>query len=343
MQKISRRSFVPMLGTALIGASCLSFENDILNSVSEGVLLPRRLKRGDKIGICAPAGPIRNIGEVEDFIQVLKNLGFRVKVGKNVAGQFGFFSAEDRDRADEFMELIEDETVQGIFSIRGGWGCARMVEYLDFDVIKKNPKVIMGFSDMTTLLNVISSKTGLVTYHGPSGNSTWNDYSINYIKRLLIKAETVVYRNTAWDDADITTLSPGKASGELYGGNLSVISSLIGSDYLPDWKGKVLFLEDVNEEPYRIDRMLTQLKLAGVFTEVNGIILGGFRKCNAEEPERSFTLKQVFEQHFSTLKIPVYFGAQIGHIRNKYTVPVGLKVHMDADEGTLHLEHPAVY
>jgi muramoyltetrapeptide carboxypeptidase len=332
-----------MLGTALIGASCLSFENDLLENVTSGVILPKRLKRGDKIGICAPAGPIRDISEVNDFVQVLKDLGFKVKIGKNVTGQFGFFSADDKARAEEFMELVEDETLQGIFSIRGGWGCARMIEFLDFDVIQKNQKVIMGFSDMTTLLNAISSKTGLITYHGPSGNSTWNDYSVDYIKRLLLKAEPVIYRNTSPLDAGITTLSPGKASGALYGGNLSVISSLVGSDYLPDWKGKILFLEDVNEEPYRIDRMLTQLALAGVFSMVNGIILGGFRKCYAEEPDRSFTIEEVFEQHFTQLKIPVYSGAQIGHIRNKYTVPVGLTVHMNADEGTFHLEHPAVF
>lgn len=342
MQKISRRSFVPMLGTALIGASCLSFENDVLNSIDSETLLPNRLKRGDIIGICAPAGPIRNISEVENFSKVLNNLGFQVKLGKNVDGQFGFFSAKDSDRAEEFMELIEDKTVKGIFSIRGGWGCARMIEYLNFDKIKKNPKVIMGFSDMTTLLNVISSKTGLVTYHGPSGNSTWNDYSVDYIKRLLFDAERIVYQNKD-TDTEIKTISPGNAFGTLYGGNLSVISSLVGSPYLPDWKDKILFLEDVNEEPYRIDRMLTQLKLSGMFAEVKGIILGGFRKCIAEEPERSFTLEQVFEQHFSNLKIPVYFGAQIGHIRDKYTVPVGLKVHMDADKGTIQLNHPAVY
>ncbi len=342
MQKISRRSFVPLLGTALIGASCLSFEDPITNNAPEGVILPNRLKKGDKIGIFAPAGPIRNTSEIDDFINVLKNLGFRVKVGKNVADQFGYFSADDRSRAKEFMELIEDPTVQGLFAIRGGWGCARMAEYLDLDSIKRSPKVIMGFSDVTTLLNSISSKTGLITYHGPSGNSTWNDYSVDYLKRLLIDAEVVQYKNTSPDDANIVTLSPGEAEGILYGGNLSVISSLVGSDYLPDWNGSLLFLEDVNEEPYRVDRMLTQLSLAGIFNEVNGIILGGFRKCEPEEPDRSFSLLEVFEQHFSGLKIPVYFGAQIGHIRNKYTVPVGLPAKMNADYGTFTISHPAV-
>lgn len=307
------------------------------------MILPKRLVRGDKIGICAPAGPIHSIEEVHEFIDILKNLGFNVKVGKNVVGHYGYFSATDQERAQEFMELVEDDDVQAIFSIRGGWGCARMLKYLDFDVIKNNPKVIMGFSDLTTLLNAISHKTGLVTFHGPSGNSTWNDYSISYIKRLLMDAQAVSYKNKAVIDATIITLASGKGSGTLFGGNLSVLASLIGSEYLPDWKGKILFLEDVNEEPYRIDRMLTQLELAGVFSNVSGIILGGFRECVPEVPERSFTLEEVFHQHFSNLKIPVYYGAQIGHIGNKYTVPVGMNVHIDADKGTIVLDHPAVH
>ena len=343
MNKLSRRSFVPLLGTALLGASCLSFENNFSGKTAEGMILPKRLVRGDKIGICAPAGPINSIEEVHVFIDVLKNMGFKVKVGKNVVERYGYFSANDEERAKEFMDLITDEDVQGIFSIRGGWGCARMLKYLDFDVIKNNPKVIMGFSDLTTLLNAISHKTGLVTFHGPSGNSSWNDYSIDYIKRLLMDAQAVSYKNKAVIDASIITLTPGKGSGTLFGGNLSVVASLIGTEYLPDWKGKILFLEDVNEEPYRIDRMLTQLDLAGVFSSVNGIVLGGFRKCLPEEPERSFSLEEVFQQHFTDLKIPVYYGAQIGHIGNKYTVPVGMDVHIDADEGTILLDHPAVH
>ncbi len=343
MEKISRRSFVPMLGTMFIGASCLAFDNDVLSHVPEGIILPKRLKYGDKIGICAPAGPIRGVGEVHAFTEILKGLGFRVKLGKNVAGQFGYFSADDQSRADEFMELVTDEEVQGIFSIRGGWGCARMLPYLDFNAIRQNPKVILGFSDVTTLLNAISSKTGLVTFHGPSGNSSWNDYSIRYVRETVMQAKTVEYRNDHSTDAPILSIVPGKCSGYLYGGNLSVISSLVGSEFLPDWKGKVLFLEDVHEEPYRIDRMLTQLDLAGILDEVSGVVLGGFRGCEAEEPDRSFTLEEVFQYHFSKRSYPVYYGAQIGHISNKFTVPVGQEVEMDADAGTIRLSYPAVY
>lgn len=239
------------------------------------------------------------------------------------------------------MSLIADSEVDAVFFARGGWGTARILEHLDFDSIKANPKIIMGFSDITTLLNAITVKTGLITFHGPGGNSTWNSYSVNYIKSLLENAELIKYTNTL-EDSEIVSYSNGVAEGEFFGGNLSVLTSMIGSGYLPNWKGKILFLEDVAEEPYRIDRMLTQLKLNGVFEKVNGVILGSFRKCLAEEPEISYTLEEVFEQHFSNLSIPVYFGAQIGHTRNKFTVPVGVKIKMNADKGEFELLQTAV-
>lgn len=341
MNKISRRSFVPMLGTVLVGASCLSAES-IKSLTPENIILPKRLSEGDTIGICAPAGPIRDNVEIKEFTAIIQNLGFKVKLGANVTGQLGYFSASDENRAKELMSLITDPEINGIFTIRGGWGCARIVDLLDYDLIKANPKVIMGFSDLTTLLNAISSRTGLVTFHGPNGNSTWNDYSVKYIQELLIDGKKFEYQNSSSMDQKIKVYSKGTAIGPLYGGNLSVLSGLTGSEFLPDWKGKILFIEDVNEEPYRIDRMLTQLKLAGIFDQVAGIILGGFRKCVPEEPDRSFTLDEVFEQHFNGLSIPVYSGAQIGHLRNKYTVPIGLDVKMNADNGSIELLTPAV-
>lgn len=343
MAKISRRSFIPMLGTAVIGASCLSIQNNDLKpkTTQSKRFLPHRLKKGDLIGVCSPAGGIKNTSELDDFKTVLAQFDFKTKFSKNCSKKFGYFSGTDEERASDFMDLILDDEVKGIFFLRGGWGCARILPLLDFEAIKNHPKVIMGFSDITTLLNAITSKTGLITYHGPGANSTWNDYSKNYIKKLLVEAEAVSYENLPSDSA-ISTYSSGIASGELFGGNLSVLSSLIGTDYLPDWNGKILFLEDVKEEPYSIDRMLTQLKLAGVFSQVNGIVLGNFRKCFAEEPDRSFTLEEVFEQHFKALNIPVYYGAQIGHTRNKFTIPIGMNVEMNADNGRISLNSPAV-
>ena len=340
MVKISRRNFVPMLGTALIGASCLSVQNNTIPIHSS--ILPKRLQKGDTIGICAPAGGIKNEAELKEFQDVLARMGFKTKFSENCTNKFGYFSGTDEERAADFMALIHDNEVDAIFFLRGGWGCARILAYLDFEVIKNNPKVIMGFSDITTLLNAITVKTGLVTFHGPGGNSTWNDYSINSIQQLIVHAELVTYKNKA-SDSPTVTYSPGSAKGELYGGNLTVICSLIGSDYLPNWEGKILFLEDVMEEPYSIDRMLTQLKLSGVLDQVNGVVLGSFRKCIAEEPDRSFTLEEVFKQHFTDISIPVFSGLQFGHTRNKMTFPVGVKVEMSTDNKTLSMLAPSVF
>lgn len=331
-----------MIGTAVLGASCLSFDNQNLNLEGRtSPIKPARLKKGDTIAICAPAGAMGKPNDADEFQKILESLGLQVKIGPNISNRFGYFSNTDEERASEFMTFISDDEVQGIFFIRGGWGCARILDYLNFEIIAKNPKIILGFSDITTLLNAITTKTGLVTFHGPGGNSTWNDYSVDYIKQLIFEGKEVHYENLP-SDHKIITYSPGEAAGELYGGNLSVICSLIGSKLLPDWQGKILFLEDVMEEPYRIDRMLTQLQLSGILDAVNGIVLGNFRKCIAEEPHKSFTLEEVFEQHFLDLGKPVFYGAQIGHIRNKFTVPVGVLAKIDASLGTITLLEPSV-
>lgn len=340
MKEFSRREFLPLAGLTILGTSCLSVKSD--DKQEESILIkPKALKKGAIIGICAPAGCIEEGSEIQKFVDKLHSFGFETRLGKNLSGRYGYFSANDKERAEEFMSMISDNSVDGIFFIRGGWGSARILPYLDFDLIKANPKVIMGFSDITTLLNAITNKSGLVTFHGPGGNSTWNDYTMNYFDKLIKEGRAVNYRNGE-DDKPTITLSSGRAKGELFGGNLSVICSLIGSGYLPDWKGKILFLEDVKEEPYRIDRMLTQLKQCGILDEVEGVVLGVFRDCVAEDPERAFTLEEVLQQHFSGSPKPVYYGAQFGHVRNKYILPVGVKLEMDADKGIMTMIEKAV-
>ncbi len=343
MKKISRRNFIPIVGTAIIGASCVSLvPNSILDELKENKQLrPLKLKKGDVIGVSAPAGAIKNKKELEGFEKIITQLGYKTKFSKNCAKRYGYFSGTDEERASDLMDLFEDNEVKAIFFLRGGWGCARILPFLNFETIKSNPKIVMGFSDVTTLLNAITVKTGLVTFHGPGGNSSWNDYSVQFIQDLLYHSKAIEYKNSV-NDSSIITYQPGTGSGKLFGGNLSIICSLIDTGFLPDWTNKILFLEDVGEEPYRIDRMLTQLKQVGVFDKINGLILGSFRKCIAEDPERSFTLEEVFEQHFSGGNIPVFYGAQIGHTKNKFTVPIGIEVEINADQGSFKLKYPAV-
>lgn len=327
---------MPLMGSLLASVPAISSNNFQFDPYESEIMKPSRLKKGDWVSVIGPSGAIRAESEIDEFKSILEGLGLKVKLGANVKARVGYFTAKDEDRATEFMNAIQDTEVKAIFTIRGGWGAARILDLLDFQIIEKNPKIIVGFSDFTSILNAVAARTKLITFHGPSGNSTWNEYSTIYLKNLLFDAHLLHWANRK-NDNEILTLSPGICSGELYGGNLSVLSAMIGSNYLPDWKGKILFLEEVAEEPYRIDRMLTHLKLAGVLEKVNGIILGGFRKCVPEEPDRSFSLEEVFQQHFSNIGKPVFYGAQIGHIRNKFTVPIGQRIEMNAENGQFRL------
>jgi muramoyltetrapeptide carboxypeptidase len=276
------------------------------------------------VAIIAPAGPLRDIKQADEFEKKLIELGFVPVMGENVKSKTGFFSAMDSERKKELEKYFLDPEVKAIIGIKGGWGCARLLPILDYELIKSHPKILMGFSDITALLNGITLKTGLITYHGPVGTATWYEYSLNYIKNVLMKGEKTVFKSTS----DFKTLTKGTAEGILFGGNLSVLSGLVGTDYFPDPKGKILFLEDVEEEPFRIDRMLTHMKLAGIFSKLNGIIIGKFRDCEAEEHDFSFTVEEVLDEHFSNFHIPVYRGANIGHIRDKFTVPIGINAKM---------------
>lgn len=313
-----------------------------LNLPDTKKLKPKALKSGDTVAITSPAGAVWDEAQVDIFAGILKSFGFNVVLGKTLKEKNGYFAGPDELRAKELNDLFADKKINGIFCMKGGWGCARLLDKLNYNIIKENPKVFIGFSDITALLVAITQKTGLITYHGPVGNSGWNDYTKNAFINITQQTKAYTFdANPAGEDT-ITTIHSGKASGELWGGNLTVLTSIIGSGYLPDWKGKILFLEEAKEEPYSIDRMLTQLKLNGVLNSVSGIVFGKCTKCLAEEPQKSFTLIEVVNQHLKPLGIPVFFGAMIGHIENKLTVPLGIVANIDADKGTISLTESSV-
>lgn len=340
----SRRQFLKVTGTVLLGAPLLT-ENSIVEReiISlHDVLKPSALKPGDTIAISSPAGAVWDDTQVEKFKGIVESLGFKVKLGQTLKEKHGYFAGTDELRAKEINTFFADKDVKGIFCMKGGWGCARLLDKLDYELIKKNPKVIMGFSDITSLLVAINSKTGLVTFHGPVGNSGWNDFSVDYIKRVLMKKELVTYMYPEKDEDKPHTITSGKTKGILVGGNLTVLAGIIGSEYLPNWKNKILFLEEAKEEPYSIDRMLTQLKLAGVLNNISGFVFGKCVKCDAEEPNKAFLFKEVLEQHIKPLGIPAFYGAMLGHIENKYTMPIGIETEIDAGKYEIKLLEGAV-
>lgn len=342
--KNNRRQFISTAALASLSIPLLGMKENVLqqDKLSLPLIKPPALKPGDTIAISSPAGAVWDDAQIEKFVSILENSGFQVKRGQTLKEKYGYFAGTDEFRASEINKFFLDKNVNAIFCMKGGWGCARILDKLNYEAIKNNPKVIMGFSDITSLLIAINAKTGMATYHGPVGNSGWNDFTIKYVKEVLVDKKIVSYAYPEEETDKFYTINPGKTQGVLVGGNLTVLASMIGSEYLPDWKNKILFLEETGEEPYRIDRMLTQLKLAGVLKNISGFVFGKCVKCEAEEPEKAFTLQQVLEQHIKPLGIPAFYGAMIGHIVNKYTIPVGINAEMDASTGSIKLLETAV-
>jgi muramoyltetrapeptide carboxypeptidase len=289
--------------------------------------------------------------ELDIAIDNVKALGFKVKTGAHALDRHGYLAGQDADRASDINDFFADKEIQGICAVRGGWGAARTLPYLNFEAIAKNPKVLFGFSDITALHMAIPAKTGLVTFHAPVGVSGWTDISVNWFKRVLIDGEAVPYVNEpdfkgrlAAVSYRTQTITPGKAEGRLVGGNLTVLAHLIGTPYLPDFAGKILFLEDVDEGIYRIDRMLTHLKLAGLLSKIKGFIWG---QCSGCEPSSgvgygSLTIEEVLDDHIKPLGVPTYRGAMFGHVERQFTIPEGILAEMDADAGTFRLLESAV-
>jgi muramoyltetrapeptide carboxypeptidase len=339
---MKRRKFIQNTGLLALGTTTLSsFSND-LSSGSIKKIIPKALRRGDTIALTAPAGAIFNTTHIEKIEKRLQGLGFKTLRGKTLFEQEGFLAGSDDFRTNELHDLFKNTEINAILSMRGGWGCARILDKLDYDLIKTNPKIIMGYSDITSLLIAITNKTGLITYHGPVGYSSWKDFSTEQVMHTLASGAPFTMQNPSFHLKELATLTSGKATGELIGGNLTVVVSMIGTTHEPDWTNKILFLEETGEEPYRVDRLLWQLKQANVFKKINGVVLGAFSKCEAEEPGRSYSLTEILDQHFKNTNFPVYKGAAFGHIIPKFTLPIGVKTEIDADKFTLKLLEKSV-
>ncbi len=308
--------------------------------IGENKLLPPRLKAGDTIALTAPAGAIFNEDSIQKAVTSFEGQGFRVLLGKTLSQRYGYLAGDDAYRATELGELFENKDVKAIVAMRGGWGCARLLQFLDFKKIIINPKVLSGFSDITSLLQAIYIKTGLITFHGPVGNSTLDGFTMEQFLRIVKDGEAAEMKQPTTDK--LTIISEGKANGKLFGGNLSVWCSMIGTGYLPDVSGSILFFEETEEEPYQIDRMLTQLEITGTISRASGIIIGKCVKCEAEEPEKSFLLEEVFMQKFGNLPVPVVSGFNFGHIKDKFTIPIGARATFDTITSSLKLDTPCV-
>jgi muramoyltetrapeptide carboxypeptidase len=339
---IDRRQALGSMGGALVAAT-LPLP---LRAASPAARKAPRLRVGDTVGLVAPASALTLPWGLDRAQHWIRGMGLVPKLGLHVRQQNGYLAGTDAQRAEDYMAMVADPDVRGIFAVRGGWGGARILPLLDWDAIRANPKLLIGYSDTTALHLAIAARAGFPTIHGPNAASRWERESWESLWRLAFAADTPVLGGAQTEQASGRagrTIAQGTARGRLLGGNLTILSTLMGTPWLPSFDGAVLFLEDVNEDIYRVDRMLQQLGLAGVLGKLSGIAFGQCTSCGSATQEQSgFTLDHILDHHLGALGIPAFTGANIGHVTNQLAMPHGAEVELDAEACTLRLLEPAV-
>ncbi|MEM8895214.1 MAG: LD-carboxypeptidase [Bacteroidota bacterium] len=314
------------------------------------IIKPKALNKGDTIGLITPASAISRTA-FENSLTNLENLGFKVKYSPNMRVKKGFLAGTDAQRVKDIHDMYSDDGFSGIICARGGYGSGRLVSQLDYDLIRNNPKVFIGYSDITALHYAIHANTGLVTFHGPVAASSFPKSTENYFEDVVIKGKEVKLKAVQKPDKpnrafDVFSINSGTAEGPLVGGNLSLMVSLMGTPYDLDFEGKIVFIEEIGESPYRVDRMLTQVLNSGKLDKAAGVALGVFNNCETrpEDPDfgDSLSLKEVLEDRLSSLNIPVAYGFPIGHISENATLPMGARASLDTSKFTLSLLEKAV-
>ncbi|GIO25242.1 LD-carboxypeptidase [Oceanobacillus sp. J11TS1] len=299
-------------------------------------MLSYRLKSGDTIGIIAPAGPVEK-EKLEKSFSFFKNLGLKIKLGEHVYDQYGYLAGKDADRLADFHDMIADRKIKAIIFARGGYGTGRIVDKIDVELIKRNPKIIWGYSDITYLHTAIRQATGLVTFHGPMPASDMikNDFDAlsSHLFKQLFEPTQLTYSESI---SPLTVYREGEARGEIVGGNLSLLVQTLGTPYEICAKGKLLFIEDIGEEPYRVDGMLNQLRLAGKLQQCAGIIIGDFADA-APKVNPSLSLEEVWKHYFRNAKKPVIGGFRIGHCFPHFSIPLGVEAVLSSGTKTLRL------
>lgn len=345
---MDKRSFIKSLGLGLAAIPLSSHtELSALQSQAHRLLKAKVLQKGATIGLITPASAVVDEASISRSREVLEQLGFHVKEGQYIRERYGNLAGTDEQRLEDLHRMFSDSSVQGILCIRGGSGASRLLDRIDYDLIRTHPKVLLGYSDITALIMALYTKTGLVTFHGPVGTSSWSNYVAQTFTDILLENKKATYKNPE-DKGDhiiqykdrITTLHPGVAEGTLLGGNLTLISGLCGSAYLPDFSNSILFLEEINESPEKVDRMFCQLKNAGIFSKISGFVFGKCTDCSPSNGYGSLNLDQILNDYIRPLGIPAYSGAVIGHINDQFLLPVGVQARVNAAEGTLEImEH----
>lgn len=318
---------------------------------SPQLIKPPRLQPGDTVAIVAPASPPPDPGAVDRVVGQVEQLGFKPKLGKHTRNRSGFLAGNDRDRAADLMAMFANRSVQGIICLRGGYGTARLLNRLDYALIRRHPKVLAGYSDITSLHCALVTKAKLVCFHSPMLNEglgavSYPSFSNKAFLRAVSQSEPVGSIRTGYRRQTITTIRRGIARGPLVGGNLSVLVTTLGTPYQPVFRNRILFLEDIGEEPYRLDRLLTHLLNAGLLQQVAGVAVGINQNCEYAARRRPCEYRQtsadVLKERLHPLRVPVVTGLPFGHQPLNATLPIGVHAELDANRGDLIITEPAV-
>ena len=307
------------------------------------MIYPKPLKKGDTIGLIGVSGAMRpsTRENVELIADKVKGLGFQVKLDESVGQVYGYLSGPDQVRADAINRMFADPDVDAVYCVRGGYGTLRILDRLDYDLIRKNPKPFIGYSDITSVHIALNMRCGLVTFHGPMPSSDdLSSEADSFSRESLLRAlmmESPLGRIENPKGVPLQCIQKGEAEGQLVGGNLTLVAAAMGTPYDLDTKGKILFLEDIGEKFYSLDRMLSKLRLGGKFDDCSGIVLGTFTDCVEEYPEYSLTLEEIIRDVVMPCGKPIVGGLQAGHCSPKITLPLGASCRMDAGSGLLEL------
>lgn len=343
---ISRRSFLRKSGA--LAALTMGAYTGLRAGTGDGLkvtkprILPRRLAKGDLIGLVTPGSPIEKV-QLDETIRKLEGLGFRTTYADSVLSRHGYFAGPDQERALELMQMFTDPEVNGIWCVRGGYGSIRILNLLDFEKIGQNPKVFIGYSDITALLTSVYEQTGLVTYHGPLGISAFNEFSLKSLEKVVLepgRRYKFPYEREEGTEVnpefDRYTIRGGKVEGLLIGGNISVLDSMIGTRFEPDFENRIVYLEEIEEKTYRVDKMLFHLLEATNLKKAAGILLGVLGGCNINDEPR-LTLREALTDLLEPLNIPVSYGLSFGHIQKMITIPNGIMARMNAGRNSFAL------
>jgi muramoyltetrapeptide carboxypeptidase len=342
---MQRRTFLTISGMAALAtrAPLFRFMENTRFDGSHKLRKPPRLRPGMTVGLIAPASPFTP-EKLAAARQNLAGLGLNIRESANLHAQNGYLAGTDEQRLADLYWAFESPDIDAVWCIRGGYGCSRLLPMIDFKRIGKTPKVFIGYSDVTALHQAIQQQTGLVTFHGPVAASEFPENTLQHFRSVLMEP-VAPYSVSVPQTADLPddelykpfVVTPGSATGPLCGGNLTLLAALVGTTFAPSYRNKLVFMEDVGEQPYRIDRMLTQMLQGSDLSEAAGIALGVFADCKAKGDGPTLSLAETLRDRLGKLGIPVLYGLPFGHVAHQMTFPYGISAHLDADNGTLSL------